>query len=248
MYVAGGGTHLLIDAGLGVRETATRLGQLGVPLESIQGVLFTHDHNDHCLRMEAWRRHGIPFYANEATASCIEQSAGGGAFTWKIFETGSPFEVGPLQVEPFSIPHDGADPVGFVISEGPTRLGIATDVGTATLLIRRKLSDCDALILETNHDLEMLQRSERPWGVIQRIRGQRGHLSNEDAAELLGSVLSPRLQTVFLAHLSAACNTPELAERAVRAVLRKAGREEIRLVHTHADAISERVVLTPSPA
>jgi phosphoribosyl 1,2-cyclic phosphodiesterase len=247
MYVAGGGTRILIDAGLGIRETTARLAQLNVPLETIQGVLFTHDHADHCLRVDAWRRrHATPFYANEATAASIEQNVQKTDFAWNIFENGSPFLIGQLRVEPFSVPHDAADAVGFVIAEGGVRLGIATDLGMATILIRRKLAECDALILETNHDVEMLQRSERPWAVIQRIRGRQGHLSNEDAAELLASVLSPRLRTVFLAHLSAACNSPVLAERAVRAVLQQANREDIQLVHTSPDTISARIEI-PAP-
>lgn len=242
IYVAGGGTRLLIDAGLSRKETAIRLAQLGLALDDMAGVLFTHDHADHCVRADViHRRHALPFYANEGTAAGIDLVTKRSDLVWKIFETGSPFAIGSLQVEPFSVPHDAADAVGFVISDGRVRLGIATDLGMATTLIRNRLSDCDALILETNHDVEMLRQSGRPWSLIQRILGRQGHLSNEDAAELLSSLLSPRLRVVFLAHLSAKCNTPALAAHAVREVLQRAQREDIRLVHTAADAISERV-------
>ncbi|MFZ4396784.1 MAG: MBL fold metallo-hydrolase [Kiritimatiellia bacterium] len=244
IYVAGGGTRLLIDAGLSRKETAARLAQLGVELDVISGVLFTHDHADHCVRADViHRRHALPFYANEGTAAGIDQVTKRSDLVWKIFETGSPFPVGSLQVEPFSVPHDAADAVGFVISDGRMRLGIATDLGMATTLIRNRLSDCDALILEANHDVEMLRLSGRPWSLIQRILGRQGHLSNEAAAELLASVLGPRLRVVFMAHLSVDCNTPALAENAMREVLKRVGREDIRLVRTRADAISERIEL-----
>ena len=244
IYVAGGETRLLIDAGLSLKATSARLAQLGLAMDAITAVLFTHDHADHCQRADVFhRRHGLAFYANEGTAAGIDLATKCADITWTIFEAGSSFAIGGLQIEPFSVPHDAADAVGFVISDGKVRLGLATDLGMATTLIRRKLADCDVLILETNHDVEMLKQSGRPWSLIQRILGRQGHLSNEDAAELLASVLGPRLRTIFLAHLSAECNTPALAERAVREVLRRAGRDDIRLVHTSAAEISARVEL-----
>lgn len=244
IYVSAADTRLLVDAGISLKEASARLSQLGLAMDAIHGVLFTHDHSDHCQRADVFhRRHALPFYANEGTAAGIELTTKRSDLRWTIFETGNPFAIGNLQVEPFSVPHDAADAVGFVISDGRARLGIATDLGMATTLIRRKLADCDALVLETNHDVEMLKHSGRPWSLIQRILGRQGHLSNEDAAELLTSVLSPRLRTVFLAHLSAECNTPALAEHALRDVLRKADREDVRLIHTRADAISERAEL-----
>jgi len=242
IYVAGGGTRLLIDAGLSLKETSARLAQLGVEMNTIQAVLFTHDHSDHCQRADVFhRRHKLPFYANEGTALGIEQTTRRTDIAWQIFEAGSPFPIGALQIEPFSVPHDAADAVGFVITDGPVRLGVATDLGTVTTLIRCKLAACDALVLETNHDVEMLRQSGRPWSLIQRILGRQGHLSNADAADLLASVLGPRLRTVFLAHLSAECNTPALARRALREVLQHAGRTDVRLVQTSADENSERV-------
>jgi len=244
IYVAGGGTRLLIDAGLTLKETSARLAQLGLAMDAIHAVLFTHDHSDHCQRADVFhRRHALPFYANEGTAAGIELTTKRTDISWSIFETGSPFAIGKLQVEPFSVPHDAADTVGFVITDGRARLGIATDFGMATTLIRRKLAECDALILEANHDVEMLRQSGRPWSLIQRILGRQGHLSNEDAAELLTGVLGPRLRTVFLAHISAKCNTPLQAERVLRAALQRTGRDDIRLVHTSAETVSERIEL-----
>lgn len=244
IYVAGGGKRLLIDAGLSLRETGARLAQLGLEVGSIDGVLFSHDHTDHCQGVCALRRrHAVPFYANEGTASGIELAVKRPHLEWQVFETGASFAIGGLQIEPFSVSHDAADAVGFVIAEGRARVGIATDFGMATILVRRKLTDCDVLVLETNHDIEMLRQSGRPWSLIQRILGRQGHLSNEAAAELLASVLGPRLRTVFLAHLSDECNTPALAERALRDVLRRAGRDDVRLVPTSPGSISARIDL-----
>ena len=244
LYVAGNGTRLLVDAGLGLRETVARLAGLGVAPDAMTAVLFTHEHIDHCRGAAALRRrHKATFYANEGTIAGVELAAPRLQCGWQVFETGSPFVVGDLAVEPFSVPHDASDTVGFTIDDGRTRLGIATDLGTVTALVRRKLSGCDALIVETNHDVEMLKHSGRPWSVIQRILGRLGHLSNEDAAALLADVLGPRLKTVFLAHLSAACNTPVLAERAVREALHRACREDVRLISTSPDVPTLRLEL-----
>ena len=241
-YVAGGGSCLLVDAGLGYKETITRLGQLGLELDDMNAVLFTHFHVDHCRCADVLHRnHALPFYANEGTSVGIDLATKTANVKWNIFETGSPFPVGNLQVEPFAVPHDAADTVGFVISDGRVRLGIATDLGTSTPLVRRALAGCDALILEANHDLEMLLHSERTRRLKQRISGPQGHLCNEDAADLLASVLGPKLRVVFMAHLSAECNTPALAEHAMREVLRRAGRDDIRLVLTSADVNSDQI-------
>ena len=241
-YVSAGGTRVLIDAGLGYKDTCTRLGTINVPLSSIHGVLITHDHDDHAKSASAIRRrHNIDLYANEGTVTAVERSTNYKKVDWAVFENGSPFNIGHLHVEAFQVPHDAADTVGFVITHDRIRLGIATDLGIATPQIEKKLADCDALILETNHDPEMLLKSKRGPASIARIRGPRGHLSNEDAAELLSRVLCPRLRTVFMAHRSAECNTLSLAERALRDALIKAGREDIRLVHTHAATSSDRI-------
>jgi len=244
LYVASGATRLLIDAGLSLKETQARLALLGVELASIDALLFTHDHSDHCSGVGVLRRrHALPLYANEGTSRGIELTVKAFDADWRIFETGSAFTVGEFTVEPFSVPHDAADAVGFVIADGRVRLGIATDLGMATTLVQRKLSDCDALVLEANHNVEQLKQSGRPWSLIQRILSRQGHLSNEDAADLLTSVLGPRLKTVFLAHLSTDCNSPEMVERLMRDTLRRAARADVRVELTHADAISAQITL-----
>jgi len=241
-YVAAGGTRLLVDAGLGYKDTLARLAELSTTLDSVSGVIITHDHCDHSRSASAIRRrHKVPLFANEGTVASIELSDSYKPVDWNIFECNSPFNIGHLQVGAFSVPHDAADTVGFVLTDGNARLGVATDVGVVTHRVKEKLADCNALILETNHDPEMLFQSGRHRSMITRIFGPKGHLCNEDAADLLSQVLCPRLQTVFLAHRSPDCNTPFLAESAFRAVLKKAGREDISLIHTYAEAVSERI-------
>ena len=245
-YVSFGDTRVLIDAGLNYSETCKRLAVLGVPLDSISGILFTHNHADHCQSAgPLWRRHATPLFANEGTAISIDKKfEKNTVFKWNSFDTCSPFSIGQLQVEAFSVQHDAADTVGFVLSTDCFRVGIATDLGIVTPMVECKLSECDVLILETNHDPEMLVQSKRPKKNIDRILGPRGHLSNENAADILARLLCPRLSTVFLAHRSSDCNTLVLAERALSSVIQKAGRDDIRLLHTYSDDLSQRIKIT----
>jgi phosphoribosyl 1,2-cyclic phosphodiesterase len=242
-FVSFGDTKVLIDAGLNYSETCARLAVLGVTLDSISGILFTHNHADHCQSAgPLWRRHATPLFANEGTAISIDKKfEKNTVFKWNIFDTCSPFSVGHLQVEAFSVQHDAADTVGFVLSTDCFRVGIATDLGMVTPMVECKLSDCDVLILETNHDPEMLLQSKRPKNNIARILGPHGHLSNENAADMLTKLLCPRLRMIFLAHRSSDCNTPFLAERALSDVIKRAGRTDIRLLHTYSDSLSERI-------
>lgn len=243
-YVGAGDTHVLVDAGLTYRDTVKGLEALGVPPDSLSGVLLTHDHDDHSRSADALRRrHGVRLYANECTASAVDQDGKHGEAEWNIFENGSEFGIGALSVEAFQVPHDGADTVGFVISCDGVRLGVATDLGTVTPLVKSKLRECDALILETNHDPEMLRQATRPETVKRRALGRSGHLSNDDAAELLAAVLGPRLRAVFMVHLSRDGNTHILAERALQMVLTSARRKDVLLVRTYPKTMSELIEL-----
>jgi phosphoribosyl 1,2-cyclic phosphodiesterase len=244
IYVAAGATRVLIDAGLSARETAARLSGIGRELSDLSAVLFTHDHTDHCSGIAVLcRKHRVRLLANEGTAAGVERAVTGLTTPFDIFETACCFGVGELTFEPFNVPHDASDPVGFVVSDGRIRLGVATDLGSVTTVVRHRLSDCDALVLECNHDVEMVMQSKRPKSVQQRILGPHGHLCNEVACELLATVLSPRLKVVFPAHLSAECNSATLAERIVRDVLVRAGRSDVRVEMTHQDHASAVVVL-----
>ncbi len=248
LYVAAGETRLLVDLGLSVKDAEARLAGIGRSLSEITAVLFTHDHADHCRGMAvAVRRHPFRLMANEGTARGVEQTGRGAAAAygarWDIFESGAGFQVGAFTVESFGVPHDASDTVGYVLSDGNMRLGLCTDLGMATNLVRRRLAGCDALVLEFNHDVEMVMQSDRPWSLKKRILSRIGHLSNEDAGELLAGLASERLKVVFPAHLSEECNTALLAERAARSALDRAGRAATRVVMTTHRQATEVVVV-----
>jgi len=239
VYVSDGETRVLVDAGLSFKTIKARLSTLGIPVESIDAVLFTHDHVDHCSGIATFcRQHPVRIFANEGTASGIEQAVKRFDAAWDIFENGAPFAIGGLTIEAFSVPHDASDPVAFVIADRRVRLGVVTDLGMTTALIDRKLASCDALVLESNHDPELRAQSGRPWPLIQRIRGPRGHLNNADSAALIAANHSAALKTLLLAHLSEQCNTPALAFQTMRDTLRRIARTDIRLELTHPDQTS----------
>ncbi|MEI7899891.1 MAG: MBL fold metallo-hydrolase [bacterium] len=243
IYVSGGGTALLVDAGLSAREIVARLQAVGIEPEAIQAVLFTHDHVDHYRGLEVFsRKYPVRIFANEGTAAGIELGCTKLACVWEIFETASTFEIGGLRIEAFTVSHDAADPVGFVFDDGVSRLCLATDLGQATPLICSKLSHCHAAILESNHDYDMLMQSTRPWPLKTRIAGRSGHLSNDDAAALMCASLSDQLHTLLLAHLSEECNTPVLALNTMRQALRAAGREDVRIEVMSQTQVNVRLV------
>ena len=189
------------------------------------------------------RRYGIPLYANRGTIEALDARGRTSGLPWYEFTTGAPFEIGALRLEPFSVPHDSYDPVGFVVQEGDRRLGVVTDAGLATQVLRDRLRTCHAIILEANHDTDMLRESARPLSLKRRIQGRQGHFSNDQAAELLAEIASPRLHTVMLAHLSRDCNTPEMAIYTVRRELLRNGRDHVRVLCGYPDRISEMVTV-----
>ena len=250
-------TALLVDAGLSARELMRRLEGTGTRPEELRAICVSHEHSDHINGLDRMQRlYHIPIYANRGTADAarrrlaVDARKKGTAFGanetpephghWKIFSTGATFEVGDIQIHPFSVPHDASEPVGFTLEHDGARLGIATDLGMATQLIRERLRTCHGLILEANHDTEMLKTSPRSWALKQRILGRLGHLSNEAAACLLSEIAGPHLQVVFLAHLSSECNDPEIARKDVDEQLVKCGHHSIRLELTYPDRISTR--------
>jgi len=244
VYVASERTRILIDAGLSGRETARRLAQIGAAPETIAAICVTHEHEDHSAALPILhRRWRVPLYGNSATIEALERDARRRNLAWRVFATGSAFEVGDLRVESFSVPHDSYDPVGFVVQGGGTRVGVVTDMGTATGAIRERLKTCAALVLESNHDEQLLKDAARPWSLKQRIAGRQGHLSNTQSGELLAAVAGPHLQTVFLAHLSRECNRPELAQRTVADVLARHGWTHVAVRLTYPDRVSEVVAV-----
>lgn len=241
IFVSSTKTAILIDAGLSAKETERRLAQINVNPASLQAICISHEHSDHTAGTTTLhRRYGIPLYANAGTR---EGLVGGGEadnnIRWQLFTTGSSFVIGDLCIEPFSVPHDAYEPVGFVIHAGSARLGIATDMGMPTALIRERLRECDAVVIESNHDEEMLANSSRPWFLKQRIRGRQGHLSNKTAADMIADIISPRLRRIFLAHLSSECNCRDLALKTTETKLIEVGHKGVTVSCAFPDKISE---------
>ena len=222
--VAFGGTRILVDAGLSARELGLRLDGAGVPPASLAAILLSHEHHDHARGMERFAvRHKIPVFTTPEALAALDL-APRLLPAWHPFEPGVRFEAFGVTVDPFSVPHDATNPVGFVLSAGGVRVGIATDLGHATTLVVERLRGCHVVIVEANHDDRMLLQSAYPWALKQRIGGRLGHLSNDEAAALLAQVVDDDCQAVILAHLSESNNTGALARAAATTALARAGK------------------------
>jgi len=224
--------RILVDGGLSARQIVLRLEQCGVSPEQLDGVLLTHEHGDHVCGLEVLcRKFHVPIYANALTAEAVRcDCALDRHRNWRIFRTGAEFSMCDITVQPFPVPHDAVDPVGFVFSAASSSLGFITDLGSVTKLIVERLRQVHTLVIETNHDEKLLQNdTHRPWPVKQRIQSRHGHLSNTAAATVLEELLPGRVERVVLGHLSRDCNTPALALRTVSDSLRKSGKIDIEL-------------------
>ncbi len=217
IFIDGPDGSLIVDAGLSAREIMRRLAHVGASPDRLAGILVTHEHSDHLrgVRVLA-NRLGLTVYGTVDTLRAVglPESA-----SVRVVKSGENFAVAGFTIKPFSLPHDAADPVGFLLARDGVRIGIATDLGCATALVRRRLAGCDMVILESNYDEGMLLEGPYPWFLKQRIRSRNGHLSNEASAHILSELLHPGLQRVILAHLSEVNNCPEAAlDEAVGAV------------------------------
>ncbi len=219
LLVEVGDTRILMDCGFGLRDTITRLARLGVSPEQLSGVVVTHEHGDHISGVaKLARRFDIAVWLTHGT---LRVQAKAFAHTPKLNEIDAhaPFVIGAIQVQPYPVPHDAAEPVQYVFSDGARRLGVLTDAGYSTPHIEATLSACDALVLECNHDSELLANGEYPYSLKQRVGGRYGHLNNQQSAEILANLDASRLQHLIAAHLSHKNNTPALAVSALSAVL-----------------------------
>jgi len=215
----------LIDAGLSQRELTARLQIIGRTPEDLDAVFLTHEHSDHVKGIgPLTRKYHLPVYSTAGTHRATEKE---NIADRRVLKSACRIEVGGLCVEAYTTPHDAAEPVAFVIGYGKRKLGHATDLGTITPLVREKLQNADALLLEANHDVEMLDASVYPWTLKKRIKSDVGHLSNEACADLLSAVNHDGLQTVVLMHLSENSNHPEIAELTVRQSLQRSSAEMI---------------------
>ena len=196
-------------AGLSRKETFERLAQIGVDPESISAILITHEHCDHIQGLgPIARKLNIPVYVSRLTAPAIPW----GDYTpaLELFQSGSVFPVGDFDVSSFTIPHDAADPVGFSLRAEGIKVSIATDLGYLPESIRQHLRGSDVLLLESNHDIEMLKVGPYPWSIKQRVMGRMGHLSNDVVSDFIRDDLDLGTSTLILGHLSEHNNHPEI--------------------------------------
>ncbi|MFQ5795930.1 MAG: MBL fold metallo-hydrolase [Candidatus Bipolaricaulia bacterium] len=220
LYISSNGTDVLIDAGLSAREAVSRLQQIGGAPDRIAALLITHEHSDHCHGAGVLaRRFACPIYTTERTLEAIEWYLLGGKVRTHTFRIDEPFAVGSLTFHPFRVFHDAREPCGLVIEDDCIRLGIATDLGVVTASVLDALAGCHMVILEANHDLDMLIHGGYPWHLKQRIRSEVGHLSNKACGEALAKLAAGGMKVAVLAHLSQNNNRPDLALETVRRYL-----------------------------
>jgi phosphoribosyl 1,2-cyclic phosphodiesterase len=244
VYLSTGHTRILVDAGLSGKATAERLASIGVDINQIDAICVTHEHDDHKSALGVLqRRYNVALYANSGTARGIMNSQGNKDLEWTIFHTGSTFPLGDFQVHPFSVMHDGADPVGFIFTHAGVSVGVVTDMGIVTELVRQRLAPCHTIVLESNHDEQMLKDSGRPWSLKQRIAGTRGHLSNLHAAELACHIAATGLKRILLAHISNDCNERDLALQTMQQALQLAGHTHIEIHLTYQQQPSDLIVI-----
>lgn len=234
-------TKILIDVGISVKKIKERLSQIGESIDDIDAVMITHEHSDHIKGLHILAKHyNIPILANSQTAKAIN-SIFNASLKFKIFSTGEMFTFGDICCHPFSIQHDTLDPVAFTIEIEDIKLGICTDLGFVTSLVRKKLENCHCLYIESNHEPSMVQACSRPMVYKQRVLSRQGHLSNQACAELLKEIYHKHLRYIYLAHLSEECNNPQVALKYTEDSL-KNFLDQIRLSIAHQDKISEIAV------
>jgi phosphoribosyl 1,2-cyclic phosphodiesterase len=256
-YIETESSRVLVDAGFSPRQIRQRLAMIGRAPENLSAILITHEHADHISGLFGLaEKLRIPIYCNRDTQEAIawalkerwngkrdplfdgmEKTAADFVekLEWRLFQTGDRFELNDLLVETFPIPHDAQDPVGFLLRTNAGNLGFATDLGHMTKLVMERIRAANVLVLESNHDVRMLQDSRRSWSLKQRILGRHGHLSNEAAAEAAGQIMSADLKHLYLAHLSRECNKPELAMRVMTECMGRigAGHVQVQLTSQH---------------
>lgn len=220
-------TKLLLDAGVSGTRIAQSLSSIGEDPREIQGILITHEHQDHIIGAGILsRRYNIPIYANEKTWEAMSRQLG------KICpenhrilapEAGKPFLLGDLFVSCYSIPHDAVDPMAYTFAQGEHKVGVATDLGFVSVETRAQLRGCELILLESNHDVDMLQTGRYPWPLKQRILSDHGHLSNDCAADLVSELALQGTRHFLLGHLSQENNTPDCAYETTCSILRERG-------------------------
>ena len=249
-YLETGDARILVDAGFSPLQIRKRLASIGRTPENLTAILITHEHSDHISGLFglADKLH-IPIFCNRGTQDGTvwafktkwlrKKTAADGPdaaeqlkarMDWRLFETGARFEIGDVGIETFSIPHDAQDPVGYILNTAAGKIGFVTDLGHVTKLVLERIRTANILVLESNHDVKLLQDCpHRPWSLKQRILGRHGHLSNAAAAEAVAQIMSAGLKQLYLAHLSRECNRPELARNIMAEQLHQIGATHVEL-------------------
>ena len=225
-YISAGGTRLLVDAGLSGRAITTALAQINVLPETLNGLLVTHEHIDHVRGVGVLaRKYRLPVYANYRTWQAMHRLVGDiPAAQQRIFDTEQDFFIGDLNILPFAIPHDTVEPVAFRVHYGHRSVAVATDLGHVSKRVLTRLSGTDLVLLESNHDPDMLINNDRyPLHLKRRIQSTQGHLSNAECAQALIKLNDSGVRYALLGHLSQDNNTPELAMQTVCEALIKSG-------------------------
>ena len=218
LVVQVGQTRVLLDCGFSLSETVSRLARLGLQAGQLDGIVVTHEHGDHISGVARLaRKFNLPVWLTHGTLRA--QNAAFAELSVTEINPHLAFAIGEVQVQAYPVPHDAAEPVQYVFSDGERRLGVLTDAGSATTHIEAILGGCHALVLECNHDIGMLAAGDYPYSLKQRVGGRYGHLNNADAATLLGRLDCSLLQHVVAAHLSCKNNATELVREALSEVM-----------------------------
>jgi phosphoribosyl 1,2-cyclic phosphodiesterase len=220
MVIQQASTCLLLDCGFSVKETLGRLERLRVAPEDISGILITHEHDDHAKgAFKLAEKLNIPIWLSHGTHVMCSRYMPNRPMQLNIMDSHTAFTIGDMEIHPFPVPHDAREPTQFVVSDGQHKLGVLTDTGETTPHIKQMLSGCDALVLECNHDLSMLDNGPYSYALKKRVGGHLGHLDNDSAANLLAGLDNSKLKHIIAAHLSVKNNTQALAKRALSQVL-----------------------------
>lgn len=246
-YVETDEVRILIDAGFSARQIRARLASIGRTPENLTGILITHEHGDHIQGLASLSETcHIPVYCNRPTLEAIEFKHET-RLDSRLFITGACFELGDISVETFTIPHDAQDPVGFMLHTTEGNIGFLTDLGHTTKLVLERVRNANVLVLESNHDVKMLQDCpHRPWNLKQRILSRHGHLSNEAAADATEQIMHSELRHLYLGHLSRQCNKPEMAMATVQQRLQQIGATHVTLEVTSQQVPSPTLILQNS--
>jgi phosphoribosyl 1,2-cyclic phosphodiesterase len=219
LVVEAGATRVLVDCGFGIRDAGARLARLGLLPGDLTAILVTHEHSDHIGGVPAFAaKHGTPVWATFGTLTAVADRFEGMTRVYG-FDSHERFAIGALEIVPIPVPHDAREPVQYVIGDGARRVGILTDLGVSTPHVEGCLTGCEALVLECNHDLDMLENGSYPWPLKKRIASRLGHLDNGTAAALLARLDNSKLVHILAAHLSRENNTRELARAALAGAL-----------------------------